>query len=73
VKAFVIAEEGSALTPEDVVAWCRGRMAAFKIPRYVAFAENFPRSVTKREVERHKLKELSNDGAWDAERQSYGG
>lgn len=72
VKAFIIAEEGRAPTPESLVAWCRDRIAAFKVPRYVAFADDFPRSVTKREVERHKLKALPNDGVWDAERHARG-
>lgn len=33
------------------------------------FIEDFPRSVTKREVERHVLKKLPNDAAWDRERE----
>ncbi|WP_431857643.1 AMP-binding protein [Azospirillum sp.] len=68
VKAFVIAEPGAAIDPAAIVRWCEGRMSAFKIPRFIAFAEEFPRSVTKREVERHKLKALPNEGAWDRER-----
>ncbi|HYG85421.1 MAG TPA: AMP-binding protein [Azospirillum sp.] len=73
VKAFFIAEPGAALDPAAIVRWCEGRMSAFKIPRFIAFAEEFPRSVTKREIERHKLKALPNDGVWDRENPSLSG
>jgi fatty-acyl-CoA synthase len=35
-------EPGHALTPEEVLAHCRGRIASFKIPRHVLFVEEFP-------------------------------
>ncbi|HYD71132.1 hypothetical protein [Azospirillum sp.] len=62
---------GTAMTrvlAATIVRWCVGRMSAFKIPRFIAFADEFPRSVTKREIERHKLKALPDDGAWDCKR-----
>ncbi|CAO3436751.1 AMP-binding protein [Azospirillum doebereinerae] len=67
VKAFVIRDPGCDVAPAAIAAWCEGRMAAFKIPRFIAFVEEFPRSVTKREVERHKLRALPNTGVWDRE------
>jgi len=67
VKAFIIRDPALALAPADLAAWCEGRIAAFKIPRFVAFVDEFPRSVTKREVERHKLRALPGDGVWDRE------
>ena len=42
-------------------------MAPFKVPRYFEFTDSFPRSATKQEVERPKLKLLGNDAAWDRE------
>ncbi|MCG5238811.1 AMP-binding protein [Azospirillum doebereinerae] len=73
VKAFVIRDPGCEVVPAAIAAWCEGRMAAFKIPRFIAFVEEFPRSVTKREVERHKLRALPNDGVWDREAPVSGG
>lgn len=67
VKAFIVAVEGSAINPAALFTWCETRMARFKVPRYIEFVADFPRSSTKREVERHKLKSLPNDTAWDAE------
>jgi hypothetical protein len=43
-------------------------MAPFKVPRYLEFTDSFPRSATKQEVERAKLKRLGNEHAWDRER-----
>ena len=67
VKAFIIAQPGIELDPAAIVFWCKERMAAFKLPRYIVFASDFPRSTTKREVERHKLKAQSDAVVWDAE------
>lgn len=66
VKVFVIADGSATLDPAAIVAWCRARLASFKVPRFVEFVAEFPRSSTKREVERHKLRALGNDKAWDA-------
>jgi fatty-acyl-CoA synthase len=44
VKAVIVPAEGAALDPESLIAWCRERMAAYKVPRIVEFAEALPRS-----------------------------
>ena len=68
IKAFIIAADNATVDPVAVVEWCRARMAPFKVPRYVEFVADFPRSVTKREIERAVLKKMSHDGAWDREK-----
>ncbi len=40
--AFVRRRPGHALTAEDLLARCRGRIASFKIPRHVVFVDDFP-------------------------------
>ncbi|OGL04014.1 MAG: hypothetical protein A3E31_08275 [Candidatus Rokubacteria bacterium RIFCSPHIGHO2_12_FULL_73_22] len=40
--AFVRRRPGHALTAEEVLAHCRGRIASFKIPRHVLFVDDFP-------------------------------
>lgn len=46
VKVFVIptAEGRERLTAEDLIAWCRERMAAYKYPRIVEFVDSLPKS-----------------------------
>ncbi len=40
--AYVELERGMALSAEEVIARCRGKVASFKLPRHVVFVENFP-------------------------------
>jgi fatty-acyl-CoA synthase len=43
--AVVVLKPGASLSEEDVVDHCRSRLAAFKRPRWVAFAPGLPRNV----------------------------
>ena len=67
VKAFVLPAD-PAPTPEAIVNWCQERLARFKVPRFVEFVSDFPRSAAKQEIERHRLKARPNDKAWDREK-----
>lgn len=67
VKAFVIAAAGAQPDPAAIAEFCRTRIAAFKVPRFIEFVDDFPRSVSKQEIERHVLKKRPNTGAWDRE------
>ena len=67
VKLFMIKTDGVDIDPADIARWCEGRMAAFKIPRFYEFVDDFPRSTTKREPERQKLKARPNESVWDRE------
>jgi fatty-acyl-CoA synthase len=42
--AYVIPREGEVLGAEELVAHCRGRIASYKIPRYVRFVKDVPRT-----------------------------
>ena len=44
IKAFVIVNAGAAVTADELVAWCRARLSAFKVPEVVEFREAFPRT-----------------------------
>ncbi len=41
VAAFVIPNAGADCAPEAVVAWCRDRLAGFKVPRHVWVVDDF--------------------------------
>jgi len=68
VKAYIQLNEGETADPINIVDWCKSRMAKFKIPRYIEFVKDFPRSRTKEEIERFKLREMGIGGAWDREK-----
>ena len=40
--AFVEKVPGTDATAEDIIAYCRGKVASFKIPRHVQFVEDWP-------------------------------
>ena len=44
VKAFVVLQEGSRLSAEAIMAFCRERLAAYKVPRQVVFRDSLPKS-----------------------------
>jgi fatty-acyl-CoA synthase len=46
LMAWVKLKEGATATPEDLIAFCRGQIATFKIPRYWKFVDAFPMTVT---------------------------
>jgi fatty-acyl-CoA synthase len=56
--AWVIARSGAELDEDAVREYCRGRLAHFKVPRYVIFAEEFPMTVTGK-VQKFKMREAS--------------
>ena len=60
VGAFIILEEGVKMEPEDVQEFCRGKIARYKIPKYVFFIDQFPLTGSGK-IQKFKLKEMSLD------------
>jgi fatty-acyl-CoA synthase len=58
LMAWVIPRAGAALTEDHVKDFCRGRIAHFKIPRYVKFVDGFPMTVTGK-VQKFKMRETA--------------
>jgi fatty-acyl-CoA synthase len=56
--AWVKLRPGGALTPQDVRDFCTGKIAHYKIPRYVRVTEDFPMTVTGK-VQKFKMRETS--------------
>ncbi len=46
IAAFVALKPGSSAGADELIAWCRERLAAFKYPRRVSFVGALPRSAT---------------------------
>ncbi|WP_448640466.1 AMP-binding protein [Geodermatophilus sp. URMC 63] len=46
VKAFVSLKPGASATPEELIAHCKERMAAYKYPRSVELVDELPKTVT---------------------------
>jgi fatty-acyl-CoA synthase len=58
VGAFVIRKQGATITEEDIRDFCRGRIANFKVPRYVFFVDGYPMTASGK-VQKYKLREMS--------------
>ena len=58
VMAWVKLREGAKQTGEELAAWCKGRIASYKIPRHWKFVDSFPMTVTGK-VQKFKMKEVA--------------
>ena len=44
IKAFVILKQGETATEEDIISFCREKLAAYKAPKIVEFRDSLPKS-----------------------------
>jgi fatty-acyl-CoA synthase len=51
---------GCTCNEAELRDFCRGRLAHFKIPRYVKFVDSFPQTVTGK-IQKFKIRELMID------------
>jgi len=58
VMAWVKLREGAKATGEELAAWCRGKIATYKIPRHWKFVDSFPMTVTGK-VMKFKMREAA--------------
>ena len=58
VCAFVRAKEGSALDTDGVRGFCQGKIAHYKIPRYVITVDEFPMTVTGK-IQKYLLRDAA--------------
>lgn len=56
VRAYILPVEGAELTETDVVNYCRGQIATYKLPEQVRFVKGFPLSALWK-VQKYKLRE----------------
>jgi fatty-acyl-CoA synthase len=56
--AWVKLRPDAELTPDDLRAYCSGKIAHYKVPRYVRFTQEFPMTVTGK-VQKFKMRETS--------------
>ncbi|OGS49388.1 MAG: long-chain fatty acid--CoA ligase [Euryarchaeota archaeon RBG_16_68_13] len=56
VKAFLVLKPGMTATEEEIIAFCKERLAPFKIPKQVEFVTDLPKSLVGK-VLRRELRE----------------
>jgi long-chain acyl-CoA synthetase len=57
VKAFVVLRPGAQASAEEIVGFCRLHLAAFKVPRQVAFRDELPKSMVGKYLRRVLIEE----------------
>ena len=60
IIAWVKLNGDSDLSEDDVKGFCEGRIAHYKVPRYIRFCKEFPMTVTGK-VQKYKMREISID------------
>jgi acyl-CoA synthetase (AMP-forming)/AMP-acid ligase II len=64
--AYVILKDGARLEEAELTAFCRGKIASYKIPRAVRVVKDVPRTPGPHgdKVQRVKLREMAREGVW---------
>ncbi len=57
VKAYVVLKGGETATPEEVIEFCKGKMAKFKVPTQVEFRETLPKTMVGKVLRRVLVEE----------------
>lgn len=60
VAAFIIPKQETAIRVEDVRAFCKGKLAWHKVPRYIAFVDAFPMTASGK-IQKYKLREQARE------------
>ena len=60
VIAWVKLHKGEKLTEEEIQDFCKGKIAHFKIPKYIWFVEKFPMTVTGK-LQKYRMREISSE------------
>jgi long-chain acyl-CoA synthetase len=65
VKAYVVVRPGETVTEQEIIAFCRERLAAYKSPKIIEFIDELPKStigkILRRELRDRHLSEHSAD------------
>ena len=56
IGAVIRLREGVTAQPEEIIEFCRGQIAHYKVPRYVRFVDTFPMTVTGK-VQKYLIRE----------------
>ncbi|MCF6357024.1 MAG: AMP-binding protein, partial [Draconibacterium sp.] len=58
VAAFIKIKVGEKLSEEEIIDFCRGKIAHFKIPKYIFFVDEFPTTASGK-IQKYKLSKLA--------------
>ena len=53
LKAYIVPKAGEHLTKSEIVAFCRTKLASYKVPRQIEFRDALPRTIVGKILRRH--------------------
>ncbi|WP_062049890.1 long-chain fatty acid--CoA ligase [Bacillus sp. JCM 19034] len=62
VKAFIVVKEGAQLSEETIDAYCRERLASYKVPRIYEFRDSLPKTLVGKTLRRVLIEEEKQKG-----------
>lgn len=71
IKAYLVLKPGESAMPQELIAWCHQSLAEFKVPRYLEFRTDFPRTPLGK-IQKNVLKAEKEDlteGCYDREKE----
>ena len=57
IKAFIVVKEGETLTEEEVTAYCKENLAAYKVPKLIEFMDDLPKTAVGK-ILRRELRDM---------------
>jgi long-chain acyl-CoA synthetase len=63
VKAWVVVKPGESLTEEEIKAWCAERLAKYKVPTFVEFRDELPKTTVGKILRRELVREHKETAA----------
>jgi fatty-acyl-CoA synthase len=61
-RAIIVVKQGQTLTEEEVLGFCSGKLARYKIPKSVAFVDSLPRTAAGKVLKRTLREQYGDQG-----------
>ncbi len=62
-KVFVVLKEGQTTTEEEIIDWCRAGLARYKVPKFVEFRADLPKTMVGKILRRQLMEEEAKKGS----------
>jgi long-chain acyl-CoA synthetase len=57
VKVFVVIKPNQTLSEEEILEWCREGLASYKVPKFVVFRKELPKTMVGKILRRKLMEE----------------
>ncbi|HBG74336.1 MAG: hypothetical protein A2X25_13535 [Chloroflexi bacterium GWB2_49_20] len=63
VKAWIVLKPGETLTEDEIKAWCKERLAAYKVPTHIEFRTELPKTTVGKILRRELVRQHKEAGS----------